>query len=377
MNNVYVDAPLHEIGSQTIVFRNPFKHALPLDVVLTNQPLLEEPQNPRDKNAGTITQMKKKAAMEAMESFELLLKKSTDLVVGPGSLLHISLAFSPKKLGKYEAIVEIRSTGQGRNLLWCYPVKGIAEAGAPLLLPGLKTACKTTLLTEVLIPLQGIQKADLMSDSELQLSDFSVELTIEDSLKSLVQRTFKAQPLELIHHSVQVNSEEYYAPGKGPVDFSLRTRLIYEPLKVFTTRVEATVHCRNRGKWRVLLDLDSTDPEPDDVIKLCAPVGGTDQVTFRLSNRFLGYSKFDAFFSSKSSPHFSVFPGTGTLPPFGSSEGAPFTVSFAPHEYGVIETAVLNIVTNDAQWNYEIRGSYPDVGKNNIIVKSKVNSFRS
>ena len=337
MTNTYVDAPLNEIGSQTIVFRNPFKHPLPLDVVLTNQPLTEEPHNPRDKNSSAISTLKQKAAQEAMESFELLLKKSTDLVVGPGSLLHISLAFSPKKLGKYESIVEVRSTGQGRNLLWCYPVKGIAEAGAPLLLPGLQTACKTTLLTEVLIPLQGIHKADLTSITDLQLSDFSVELTIEDPVRSQVQRTFKAQPLELIENKEERDPEQYYAPGKGPVDFSLRTRLIYEPLKVFTTRIEATLHCRNRGKWRVLLDLDSTEPEPDDVIKLCAPVGGSDQVTFRLSNRFLGYSKFDAFFSSKSSPHFTVFPGTGNLPPFGSSEGTPFTVTFSPAEYGVIE----------------------------------------
>jgi hypothetical protein len=68
-------------------------------------------------------------------------------------------------------------------------------------------------------------------------------------------------------------------------------------------------------------------------------VGGSDKVSFKLANRFLGFSKFHAYFSSKSSPHFTVSPSSGILAPFGS-EGSPFTVTFAPADYGTIEQYV-------------------------------------
>ncbi len=35
-------------------------------------------------------------------------------------------------LGAYDATVQIRATVNGRSLLWCYPIVGIAEAGSAL-----------------------------------------------------------------------------------------------------------------------------------------------------------------------------------------------------------------------------------------------------
>lgn len=294
-------------------------------------------------------------------------------MVAPQSTVSIPVSFSPVKLGNYESLVEVRSVVNGRSLLWCYPVKGIAEAGAPIRLPGLKTPCKSTLLQEVRIPLEGVRKADLLPGETLQISDFAIEYVTEQGMERVISRTFKAQPLEIVESDGSRDPDMYYAPGKGPVDYSLRTRLVWEPLKVYTTRLELTILCKNRGKWRVVLDMDASEPVPDDTISLIAPVGQSEQVTFKLANRFLGYSEFQAFFSSKSSPHFSVFPGTGMLPPFGS-DGTPFVVTFAPTEYGQIEVANLNIVTKEAQWNYVVKGAYPDANIDHSNVKSKVDS---
>ena len=63
--------------------------------------------------------------------------------------------------------------------------------------------------------------------------------------------------------------------------------MLFEPLKTFSTSVDFSIICRNRGKWRVKMDLDASEPEPDDYIKLVAPVGGSDKVSFKLTNRFL------------------------------------------------------------------------------------------
>jgi hypothetical protein len=116
---------------------------------------------------------------------------------------------------------------------------------------------------------------------------------------------------------------------------------------------------KNRGRWRLTLDIYATDPEPDDTIILTAPIGGSDKVTFRLSNRFLGYSTFQAYFSNRSSQFFTISPTNGVLASFGS-EGTQFVVTYAPTAYGSRDFANLVISTDEAQWNYKIIGQYPN-----------------
>ena len=93
------------------------------------------------------------------------------------------------------------------------------------------------------------------------------------------------------------------------------------------------VKCNGKGRWRASIDLEATDPDPDDVIRLTAAVGNQDRVSFNLSNRFLGLSSFQAFFSAHSSTHFSVSPTSGVLALFGT-DGTQFIVTFAPVDYG-------------------------------------------
>jgi hypothetical protein len=181
----------------------------------------------------------------------------------------------------------------------------------------------------------------MQAHEELALSDFTVEIKAEENVKSMVLRAFRAQPLEIVQlqQAGEGKGGSGGSPmhgGKEPADYALRVRMLFEPLRTFIANVDISILCRKRGKWRVKVDLDATDPEPDDTIRLVAPVHGSDKVTFRLNNRFLGYSSFQAYFSAKSSPHFSVSPSTGTLAPYGS-EGTPFVVTFAPVDYGTIE----------------------------------------
>jgi len=338
MPTINIAAPMKEIGSHTILFRNNFSHPLPLDVVLCE-----------DEGKGG-------------PAFALLLRKSTGLVVAPDSSLQVGVSFSPNKLCDYNATAEFRSSVAGHNFLWCYPLCGLAEAGTAHKLPKMSTACKSSLLREVDIPLVGLQ------DDGLDMKDFSVEIvTADPKVKTLVSRTFRIQPIALI------------SPAEGGGEeqcLSFRYRLLFEPLRVFAADVEVIVACPNRGRWRAEVELDALDPPPDDAISLTAPVGGTDRVSFRLSNRFLGYSPFEAYFSARSSPHFTVTPSSGVLAPFGSVEGTKFEVTFSPKEYGIRERANLIVTTEEAQWNYEITGTYPDVSINTSLVKSKIDAGR-
>jgi hypothetical protein len=64
------------------------------------------------------------------------------------------------------------------------------------------------------------------------------------------------------------------------------------------------------------------------------------------------------------------------LAPFGSAEGTKFEVTFSPKEYGIRERANLIVTTEEAQWNYEITGTYPDVSINTNLIKSKIDAGR-
>lgn len=172
-----------------------------------------------------------------------------------------------------------------------------------------------------------MNRADFGStDSEPVLSDFTLEIKLDLKHKNLIDRALRILPVELIE-------------SEGS-NFKLKYRVLFEPLKAFSDSVELIVYCK-RGRWRVVIDLEATDPVPDDSISLTAAVGGIDKVGFRLSNRFLGFSTFQARFTAKSSSHFSVTPSSGVLAPYGV-EGTPFVISFAPLSYGAKEMYVTS-----------------------------------
>jgi hypothetical protein len=221
MPTIHISAPMKEVGSHTIQFRNNFSHPLPLDVILCE----DESNN---------------------SAFSLLLRKSTGLVVAADSSLQVAVSFSPNKLCDYNATAEFRSSIGGHNFLWCYPICGLAEAGIAHKVPKMAAACKSSLLREVDIPLVGLQS------SGLAMKDFTVEIVVADpKLKALVTRTFRIQPLALVDVS-----------DGGETTAAFRYRLLFEPLRVFSADVEFVVVCKNRGRWRAEVELDALAPPP-------------------------------------------------------------------------------------------------------------------
>jgi hypothetical protein len=350
---VNVFSPLNTLMSHSIMFRNPFNHPLPIGIILTDglsvgiQPP-EEQENSLD------------------SPFSLLIRKSNEIVIPAKSPFQISLSFCPLRLGQYDATVQVRSAIQGRNLNWCFPILGMADAGTPQSVPRLTTQCKTSLVNEIDVKLDGIRPSEITKGKELSLRSFTQEITVDAKYSVLVNRSFRAQAIELVEHVDPETLE--------PTDsFILRYRLLFEPLRTFVAPAELIVMSKGYGRWKVLLDLEATDPDPDDIIRLTAAVNSTDKITFRLTNRFLGFSQFQAYFSARSSSHFTISPPIGVLAPYGS-DGTPFVVTFSPTEYGSREIAHLVIVTDDTQWNYEIIGTYPEFNVNTLEIKSKIDT---
>ena len=45
-------------------------------------------------------------------------------------------------------------------------------------------------------------------------------------------------------------AEDDYVPGDA-TDFTMKYRVLFEPLKVYSTTVEMIVSCKDRGRWKV------------------------------------------------------------------------------------------------------------------------------
>jgi hypothetical protein len=345
MPTINMLAPMNQMDSKTIVFKNPFSHPLPIDIVLTHAGSGDtQAVSPNRDDVSVSSQDPRKSSAKA---FAVLLRKTSGLVVAPDSSMQVGVTFTPEKLGRYSASVEVRASFPGRTLTWCYPVVGMAEAGEPLLLPRLITPVKTSIMKDIQIPLVGLLRSDIIAEggADLKEADFYVEQVVKPEFKTQIARSFRIQFLEIItltkkNHLSSNNSISSNTSLSSQADYALRYRLLFEPLRVLNTEIELGIVCKNRGRWRADLAIEATEPVPDDVITLVAPVGGIDRVSFSLSNRFLGQSPFQAYFGPHSSPHFTVSPSAGVLDSFDGPK-TQFIVTFAPREYGIRERYVL------------------------------------
>lgn len=254
------------------------------------------------------------------------------------------------KLGVYKGFVQVRSAVNSRSLLWCYPLTGVTEVGTVQYLPLMKSQCKTSIMREVILGLDGLSRNLLTGYPGLSVEDFTIETQIENpELKKCVQRAFRIVPIAITETS---------DVDRPALEIGVKCRILFEPLIEMNTSIEIILSNKIRGQWRSQVALESTPPNPDDVIELSAPVGGEDQITFRLCNRFLGFSQFTAFFEMRSSSHFSCTPTSGVLAPYGSA-GTPFVVTYSPMQYGMNDTAFLTIRTDEAQWRYKLVAGPP------------------
>ena len=138
-------------------------------------------------------------------------------------------------------------------------------------------------------------------DDNISLEDFALEVVNEKaSGKQQLQRVFRVDLM-----SIRVLSDNEKQIHEA--NYSVVCRVLFEPLRTLSTEVALVLDCRGVGRWRAQMEVEATDPLPDDNIHLVAPVTGSDVVKFRLSNRFLGISNFTARFAPGSSPlpHFS------------------------------------------------------------------------
>ena len=312
MRSTEVAAPLGQVASGTVSFKNPFDEPLMLAVALEHPP--DAPATP---------------------AFQLLLRKTSGLVVAPGGTLMLPFTFRTDDMTNHGASLVLYAAHAGRALCWRYPLHGVAVA-QPLQRPvPLTCRARQPLQTTLELPIPGLDPAAVDEA-------FSYELDVPPEHAELLSRTLVLRPL-----------------SRTLSGTTLSLDVAWQPLRPLRSTVALVVQKHSGGRWRYELMLEATEPEPDDLIEMASSINKTAKVSFKLANSFDVDVPYTAYFSPESPSVFSVVPAAGVLPRQRSAEGELFTIAYTPLEYGKAYTGTLIVLTDEMQWSYAVRGTHP------------------
>jgi len=285
------------------------------------------------------------------DSFSLFGKKNK-YQLEPLGLLVIPFTFKPLILTRYSANLFVNIN---KNLFWKYPIEGITEVKSKGIDFHFKTKSKVMFETKIYLDLSNLP------EKEIDFSDFAYTLNIlEEKYQFLINKCLN---INFDEKSIKENNK-YLQDKKLPLDIK------FYPLRPFKTDVEFVLRKKSGGQWVYNIILESTEPDPDDIIHIKSSLGKESYVAFKLQNIFTKEAKFIAYFSHDSSSEFSVSPREGILDQNGR-EGTQFVICYLPVEYGKKKTGKLIVETDEVEWIFEVKGTHleykpPEIKKGNF-----------
>ena len=303
-------------------------------------------KNPLNEKIGITVELK---CEKFPDSFSLFGKKNK-YQLDPLGLLVIPFTFKPSILAKYSANLFVYIN---KNLFWKYPIEGITEIKSKGIDYHFKTKSKVIFETKIYLDLSNLP------EKEIDFSDFGYILNIhEDKYQSLIKKC------------LTINLDDKNLKEKNKIGKKLPLDVKFYPLRPFKTDVELILRKKSGGQWVYNIILESTEPDPDDIIHIKASLGKESYVAFKLQNVFTKEANFIAYFSHDSSTEFSVSPREGVLDQNGK-EGTQFIICYLPIEYGKIKIGKLIIETDEVEWIFEVRGTHldykpPEIKKGNF-----------
>ncbi|DBA78771.1 TPA: putative protein fap47 [Trebouxia sp. C0004] len=327
MDPTCITATLGSDGSSFVSWRNPFVDPVKVDVTLLQQ--AEEP-----------------AADESR--FELVLKKLKGIAVGSFGILQIPISFKAQSLEESTGEVQIvmdgaAVTGQtlAEPLLWQYPIKGLPEAEASGEVFKYSCQARSRLESSLELRLEGLGK---LTGAETFTHDFTIPASKQSALKNALQ---------LVPQFTTVTDPTQ----------PLRYKVIFEPQKTFSAKVQLVVEKSTGGRWRFELRLEATQPDVDGSVTIQAAPGQSALGPVMLYSPADQPEPFTCHFTHDSSISFDVSPSEGVLPvrptPGQAAPQAPIMVKYFAKGYGKTQIGKLVILTEDQQWTYIIRGEQP------------------
>ena len=290
-----------------------------------------------------------------------LINKKTKYPLDSARMLVIPFTFRPQILTKYSADIFVYIS---KTLFWKYPIEGITEVKSKGIDYTFKTKAKKMFETKIYLDISNLPEKDI------DFNDFGYLLNIkEEKYKALINKCLNIQFVD--KKRMDVNDIQN---KKLPLEIK------FYPLRPFKTDIEFILRKKSGGQWIYNIILESTEPDPDDIIYIKSALGKQSFVAFKLQNIFTKDAKFIAYFSHDSSSEFSVSPREGTLDQSGR-DGTQFVVCYLPVEYGKIKIGKLIVETDEVEWIFEVRGSHldykpPEIKTSHVLEQTKSSENR-
>lgn len=131
-----------------------------------------------------------------------------------------------------------------KQLVWRYPLRGIAESASTAIDYHFKAKCRKPLEETLAIALPGFEQVSASDTFRFEMN------VLNPQFKGFVDRA--------------VFFEQKNAGAGGPLEFKMR----FEPLRPFKTNVEFVVYKSSGGRWKFNMIFEAVDPEVDDVITI-------------------------------------------------------------------------------------------------------------
>ncbi|KAG7398672.1 Cilia- and flagella-associated protein 47 [Phytophthora boehmeriae] len=338
MKPLIVTARVQEAASTLFTFKNPFAGPLRVDVKL----VAEGAENRAAESSTSLS-----SASSASSVFDMLLKKRRVLLDGFG-LLQVPISFLPSAVTESRAELVVNGNEEYAELEWRYPLRGVAEAPLhPRALAVLACQARDSVEKSVECELLAMPSDMMLADEIFTISwEIDAERFGPMATATAIERALTVTPLAL--------------SSSSRPNICLPYTIRFEPLRPYRGPVVLLVKKQSGGLWRFDVTLDAGDPPVDDVLTIESSLNQTSSVSFQLRNQFRESAAFSAEFSIGSSSAFTVYPNEGELPPYGSEDGVPFVVSFTPTGYGKMQSGQLVITTEEMQWTFNVKGTYPD-----------------
>eukprot|EP00762_Andalucia_godoyi_P000316 ANDGO_03161.mRNA.1 hypothetical protein H310_00289 len=393
MEEIMVASPVGRTTTQVASFRNPFPDTRWFSVAVGTVLAEEDPSRPSTTSSAHSSlssslyhNMRSASAASSVPGpssiipddrvYQLLLRPLRQAVKG-FSTLQIPFSFTPTRMTEFNAhlLVEMIAPppssadyaanfdehvpGTNQRLQWKYPIRGVAE-NTPSDRP-FRFKCKARTRmeenVEIVLPdllphsmIQGMPTSGIGAQSTANSipihEEFTHELKIPAETSTLLNRAL----------SIVATDDQIVTRVNQP----LKYHVTFVPLRSFRATVQLVIHKKSGGRWKFDVELEATPPDPDDIIIIESNMHKTENVCFRLTNIFPTPAHFEARFTPESPLEFTVIPTSGTLAPFGSEDGTPFIVSYTATNYGKTLSGMLEILSDDMQWRYEVRGCLPE-----------------
>lgn len=174
----------------------------------------------------------------------------------------IPLSFIPREITKYYCEIVV---SMNEKLEWRYPIEGVTQSIQPTVIQSFKCQCRQKLEEDFSVHLPGLSQTGGIEDTfayEIECPDADVEALVNKALVIKATKNYLTDPSDRLEFQVK-----------------------FQPTKPFKASLLFHIFRKAGGKWRYYIEVEASEPDPDDSIVICSNLHRSTSVSFKLTNK--------------------------------------------------------------------------------------------